>query len=205
MAFPTTGILDDFNRANENPLSNGGKYNLIAANTALQVVSNQCTGTGASVNAARYNVSSFGPDSEAYMTVTTVPGTSYVRLWLRFTNPGASETGYMMQWSNDANGCRLFKMTSQDTYAQIAQNAAATYVNNDVIGFEAIGSQLTAYKNGTSVVTVADGTYATAGNIGIGINGTTGIVDNFGGGTRVASDTGGLAADAASLLAMGVL
>jgi hypothetical protein len=195
MAFPTTGILDDFNRADENPLSFGGKWAAragTASDSQLQIISNVVAwGAAAGALGSRYWAdSTFGPDCEVYATVTTLSGTAadYVRMWLRLDTPGASaENGYMMQWSNDANGCRIFKENTRESYTQLAQAAAARFTTNDQIGFEAIGTALTVYKNGVSVLTITDATHAGAGNIALGIRNNVTRLDNFGGGTTVTS------------------
>ena len=62
MAFPTTGILDNFNRANENPLGNGTWSGpLFTTDNRDQLISNAVTLT--SGNCSDYWITTFGPDS----------------------------------------------------------------------------------------------------------------------------------------------
>lgn len=190
--FPTTGILDNFNRANETPLVGATGTEWAGRNTGfdLTLAGNDVGGGGSGQTSSRYwTVATYGPDCEAYITVTILGGsTAYIRLWLRLQNPGAAgETGYMMQWSNDANGCRIFKETARETYTQLAQDTAARHAANDQLGFEAVGTAITVYKNGTSVLTTTDSTTTGAGNLALGLRDTQYVVDDFGGGTSVTS------------------
>jgi hypothetical protein len=188
VAFPTTGILDDCNRTDENPLSDGGKWGDRNNNFDLALAGNRIGGTNSgALSSMFWSLATYGPDCEAYITVTTLPSaTAYIRLWVRVQNPGAvGETGYMMQWSNDANGCRIFKETARETYTMIAQDAAARYTTNDQLGLGALGSDITVYKTGASVLTVNDTTTSAAGNLALGCRDTVAKLLNFGGGTRV--------------------
>lgn len=185
MAFPTTGILDNFDRANENPLSDGGNWGDRNVAGELQLLNNKAQGvTGSTTLNSRYwTAVTFGPDCEAYITVATLPNQDYIRLWLRIQNPGAvGETGYMMQWQNDANGVRIFKETAREAYTALAQDAAARFVVTDQLGFQAIGTSLTVYQNGTSVLNTTDATITDAGNIALGVRSNTVTLDDFGGG-----------------------
>lgn len=190
MAFPTTGILDDFDRPDESPLSDGGKWADRNNNGDLQVLNNKAQGIVGSttLNSNYWADSVFGPASEAYITVATLPNADYIRLWLRLQNPGAvNETGYMMQWANDANGLRIFKETARETYTMLAQDAAARFVATDQLGFEAIATDLTVYKDGVAELGVSDGTTTAAGNIALGCRSNTCTLSDFGGGTVVSA------------------
>lgn len=203
MAFPTTSVLDDFNRADENPLSGGGNWGDRNTNDDLSIETNLVRGQTVGQLASRYwAAATYGPDCEVYCTVNHTPNTAsdYMRLWLRISNPGAAgETGYMMQWTNDANGCRLFKETARETYTQLAQAAAARYTDADVVGMSAVGTTLTVYKNGTSVLSTTDATNGGAGYLALGGRGTSFRWDDFGGGTISAAAT-----KPATLLTLGV-
>lgn len=177
-------ILDTFTRANENPLSNGGKWTSEHFNTAFgcQLVSNAATGTTtAALSASWWNAANFGPNVAVYYTVQTIPAAgNYVRLSLRVSSvDSGSESGYMMQWSNDVNGLRIFR---EDVSAgtQLSQAAAARFANGDTLKFTAVGSTLTVYQNGASVLTATDATYAAAGVVMIGVRDQTTALINFG-------------------------
>jgi len=193
MGFPTTGILDDAQRADENPLSFDGRWGDRIAADDLQLLSNQFAGTvgGTTLNSRYWTPTLFGPDAEAYITVPTVGNSGdYTRLWLRIQNPGAGgETGYMMQWApTDANGVRIFRETARETYTMLAQDTGQHFANNDTLGFEAIGTSLTVYKNGVAVLNTTDGTILAPGNIALGCRNTLPRLVNFGGGTVVVAN-----------------
>lgn len=180
-------VLDNFDRANENPLSDGGLWSASpTGGNPLQVISSAATAvTNGVAGEMFWNPTTFGPDTSAFVTVTVLPGgANYVRLHVRVSNPasGTVRTGYMMQWSNDANGCRIFKETATSTFTQIVQSAGARYVAGDKIELRATGTTIAAYLNDVSVTSVVDATFATAGNLVLGTNTTTVRLDDFGGG-----------------------
>jgi len=179
-AFAT--LLDDFNRSNETPLSGVRLWTSRGVGNQLAVNANQCAASNTALNSDYYSASSFGPDCEVYVTVATLgPSGDYLRLYLRLANPGSStETGYMMQWANDANGCRIFSETARETFTLLAQAASATFSAGDEIAFAASGSTLTVFQNGVAVLTVADSTFSAAGFLALGIDNLTMRLDDFG-------------------------
>ena len=76
MAFPTTPVLDDFNRANENPLDNG-TWTIPSGAQIMRIISNAAVPTAvAGASVAYWSVGAFGPASEVYSTVTVLPGST---------------------------------------------------------------------------------------------------------------------------------
>lgn len=185
---PTTPILDDFDRADENPLSDGGKWSTRGgASDALLVVSHLCGGASgpSTLKSEFWNAASFAANQEVYVNVPVLGASAdYVRLWLRLTGAGTSlEKGYMMQWSNDANGASIFKENLRDAFTSLIQNTALRFAANDQLWFQASGTTLTIYQNAVSVLTVNDSTLTTGGNIALGMRNTTIRCDSFGGGS----------------------
>lgn len=71
MAVPQTTILDNFNRANESPLSGGGNWGAPTApfsGSAPCSLSSNAVGYASSAGAAWWTPSTFGPDCEVYFT-----------------------------------------------------------------------------------------------------------------------------------------
>ena len=100
---PTTPLLDNFNRAdNAGPPSPSWSLFPAPASKHLHIVGNQVTGfSGASAD--YWNASTFGPDSEAWVTVAVKPTANLdtVTLGLRFQNPGlATASGYEASFIN---------------------------------------------------------------------------------------------------------
>lgn len=179
-------LLDSFDRANENPLSGGGNWNKNNFSPALQLVSNAATGNSAiALSFGYWTPATFGPNCGTSIIVTTLPANTanYVRLYVRLNDPSQSLTsGYFFQWSNDANGCRLFRIDAGTT-VQLTQAAAARYTTNDVLMLTANGSTLAVVNNGVQVLTATDATYGAAGSIALGARDTTTRLDVFRGGT----------------------
>ena len=93
--------LDSFNRRNENPLSDGGRWSngvIGSAETGLRVVSNALGCTKTTTCTAWRNNATFGPDTEVWARVTTLPGTNnQLRLYARLQQPGVGGSGYMLR------------------------------------------------------------------------------------------------------------
>jgi len=190
-ATPSSFVpLDAFNRPDENPLSDAGRWgNGVngSAENGLRVSSNELA-SGLTTTATGWRSDQqYGPDAQAWGRVSTLPGTgNAVRLYVRLQTPGSSAVdGYMLRFSQ-ASG------TDQVFLERITNNAITTLatINREVAAgnrllFRAQGSTLEAWlHNGTTwtrLGRVTDSTYGAAGFVGVGIRGTTGRVDDFGG------------------------
>lgn len=69
MAFPTTPILDDFNRSDGAIGSNWTSPALQSADVAPTILTNVAIGGASAYGSAYWNPETFGPDSEVYMTI----------------------------------------------------------------------------------------------------------------------------------------
>lgn len=184
MPVPFAPVLDNFNRASlgANWGARGGGTNL------MQIVASvRATGTGpGTLNYAYWIPAAFGPDCECFYKLVSalVSSGDYIRLYVRIQSVAtASESGYMMNWDNTA-GCKILKYaTRESSQTLLAINGSARFALNDQIVFRAVGTTLTVYQNGTSVVSVTDSTTAAAGNVAMGIRDGVGGLDDFGGGT----------------------
>lgn len=188
MAFPTTSVLDDFNRANTGPPPASSWSNSIQGSglNGLQVVSNSLQNSGSFEQRESYwNVATFGPDSEVYITVTTV-GITAMRLYTRLASPGAAGAdGYVAYFTSTT----LFMYRMDDTaLTQLGASVSVSYSDGDSLGLEAISNAITTYKKTAggawaSIASRTDGTYTAAGNIGVGTDAQNWVLDDFGGGT----------------------
>jgi hypothetical protein len=199
MAFPTTGILDSFDRANENPLGNGNwsAFGWDPANP-LQIVSFQCVNVGSGYGARYWSSSTFGLDCEVYATIVTksVTDGAVCSLWLRVQDPSVTdgEDGYEIA-TVVQSGTDVIAVTRRD-------NGSGTdllvinqeFSSGDSFGASIVGSIITVYyKSGAgswgSIGTYdisGDATkYTTAGNLAISNYDGDTVLDNFGGGTYV--------------------
>ena len=181
--------LDSFNRRNENPLSDSGRWsNGVSGSveTGLRVASNALECTKTATCTAWRNNTQFGADTEVWARVTTLPGANnQFRLYARLQQPGTTTyDGYMLR-TNQLPGTDQVLIDRVDNGAfvnrlTISQELAV----GDVLLLRVRGSTLEAWhRRGTtwsSLGSVADSTYSGAGYVGVGIRGKTGRLDDFG-------------------------
>ena len=181
-AFPTTGILDAFDRANENPItgswvSDGG--------ADFQVISQQLAPTV--YDSYMYWTSGNFADQEFYFTVI-VKGNHDDGVHIYFRNNGTPNFyGYKFSVNYYSNTLVL-SMYDGTEHGIASYNQ--TVSNNDSVGYSAIGSTLTVYykASGGSWVElghITDTSY-TSGQTELEIYEHDNInqrLDNFGGGT----------------------
>jgi hypothetical protein len=181
--------LDSFNRRNENPLSDSGRWSngvVGSVETGLRLVSNALGGTKTTTCTAWRNNAQYGPDTEVWARITTLPGTNnQFRLYARLQQPGtATYDGYMLR-TNQLSGTDqvLIDRVDNGTIVNrltIPQELAV----GDVILLRVKGSTLEAWlRRGTTwsrLGSVVDSTYGGGGHVGVGIRGKTGRLDDFG-------------------------
>ena len=200
MAFPTTGLIDDFLRSNSptlglswvegdcEPDEPAGDYFAIASNTA----SND---SGIS-SSARWNGATYGPDCEVYATMSSVPvldGDRFM-LYARIVQPGNDTfDGYALCLR--LTGAQLeFRLIRWDNGVRTdIATQAVTFVAGNKMGLEIIGSTLKGYRFNGSVwsqeITVVDANHGAAGYLGFGDSLGDGpmTIDDFSGGTVAAA------------------
>jgi hypothetical protein len=195
-AFPTLGIIDDFNRANEDPVSGGGIWSssplLTGGSGAMAVISNQLALSAAAFSSCRL-AAIHGPNFEFYVTqaVAAVDGATLWFMVGRLINPNsASESGYFFYTGKAAatDTGSLGTMTNgsnTDLGAAIEQEFSV----GDAGGFEVIGNTLAAYRKASGgawalITTRSSNLYNSAGALGFSTgNNTTVRYDDVGGGT----------------------
>lgn len=210
MAFPTTSVLDAFNRANG--LLVGGNwsndtFNFGAGSTALTINTNQVAPENASYGEVYWNPTTFGPDSEVFVTyaVAAHNGGDW-GVGLRVTNPDSTAV--------DGYRCAVFQLAGNDEVklyrvdngvaTQLGVTVTQNFSVGDSFGAEMIGSTLQVYRktagSWASIASRSDGTYTAAGYIGMYTfsTGANGRLDDFGGGTVVVA--GGVTGTAANTL-----
>jgi len=204
---PTTGILDNFNRANENPLQAAAGWGEDFSNTSeLRVVSNQCANQAGSlfVGDNRW-ATGVNADCEAYATLAVL-GTGLdegVGIAVRIQNPSSTAdtwdgyeallfTSYVaaaflpiLHVGGGANGYVIFRRITNDavdyTFSESRKVAAG-----DRLWLHASGDVLTTYHDQGAgfeqVIQHTDSTYNAAGLIGLRIRRDSARADDFGGG-----------------------
>lgn len=195
MAFPTTSVLDNFNRADENPITTNWTAPIELGATAQMLYVNRIGGWGS--GQAYYDIAEFGPDCEAYVQLETVPPDGYnLRLWTNINGEGtASVTCYR---------CSIYSLSGTwyygirrinagiTTHLEVDQPVGHVFVNGDWYGMEVIDNIISLYYKTAAGSWTKFAEYddsssgskiTTAGWIGITLDHGLAYGDNFGGGT----------------------
>lgn len=212
-AFPTTSVLDNFNRADENPLSTAGSigapiYSVASGGAQTfkltgNAIQDDSLADGGGSAQMYWSAANFGPGSEAFVTLNNPWANNSSDLWL-WMNGNAESTsgmdGYVLYTFYNA-GTWSYVVTRNDnavgTELTPSAEAGPTLANGDKFGGEITsGGTITFYYKAAAgswgpasgVSTRSDATY-TSGHIGVskGFNDVTTTLDDFGGGTIVAS------------------
>lgn len=193
--FPTTGLLDNFNRADGTLGANwtspvGNTYN------AMQVNGNRALIAGATPNFAdaQWNTD-FGPDMEAYLTIGAV-GLDIKHFWLyaRATDTGVNADWYEALYREETAEYTILR-ANNGSQQVIGQNIGGPVLAaGDKFGLEVWGSTPTylrvwVFQGGvwTEVGTTIDQTspITNAGKAGFGMESGGSVVDDFSGGTMI--------------------
>jgi peptidoglycan/xylan/chitin deacetylase (PgdA/CDA1 family) len=182
-----TPILDNFDRANENPLSGGGNWSALSSGGA-QLLSNAVASSGAGTTTSGWKDSYTG-DVEARATVLI--STNNAGLVADASLNGAGQlSGYLWQWQG-ANSPATFALYREDAnvFTTLATFAGFSLDPGDQLALRVIGDSVQGwvYHLGSwqQVASATDTTYRT-GKIGVRPRGTTPIIDDFGGGPVLA-------------------
>lgn len=194
MVFPTTSILDDFNRANEGPPPSAswsqGWSGLLGE---WQVTGNQCTANITLGFCENYWNTSFNADMEAYATMATRPadGESF-SLFVRVVDiGGVNPDGYNIRFVRDDADSDTLEILRVDDGSGATLGAVVNQdlSDGDSIGIRAIGDRFEAWINTgagwTKLFDRTDGTYSAGGVIDLITSSATTVVDDFGGGNYV--------------------
>jgi hypothetical protein len=190
MAFPTTAVLDDFNRANENPLANGNWGGNIfgGGGPACKIDTNEATAS-APFSSSYWLATTFGPDVEVMQSIELL--SQNVGLAWRLTSIGPTVNGYELIYLPGSSIVQVYKITA-GVEAQIGADISQAFSVGDAIGAEHISGTITIYRRASSVWssigTRSESTFNTAGYIGMSIDSGS-YVDNFGGGTVVGASS----------------
>ena len=195
MAFPTTGVLDSFNAgANQNltARSGWGASVLFTGDTSLTTnATPDRARTGGVVTYSNFYNTSYGADSECWVTMITAIASNGLDLYARIT-----ATGTVTAYNLSVTTAGLFQLGKYitGTGTNLGSSATQAVAAGDSIGLEVIGSTLKGYYKAaaggwTQLVSATDSAITTAGNIGFDMSGSSPNegFDLFAGGTVVAS------------------
>lgn len=193
MAFDTP-ILDSFTGSDEDPIATNWSGPIATGIDQLRRVSNQLAPDSTNYCGSWYDVSTFGPDCEAYLTIAAKYGVNNaLYLYARATSVGtAGIDGYVLQLNEVAAGTDTLALYRVDNWGL---TQITTLVNQEVsvgdkIGIRCMGSRIEAWYwspgGGWVLQSLAiDSNHATAGYIGLEANPGAARWDDFGGGVVV--------------------
>jgi glucose/arabinose dehydrogenase len=179
-AFPTTSILDSFNRAN-GPL--GAPWTTTSL-MSIQGNALQVTGPGA---ISVFSASIFGPDQECYLTLGTIPANPTEMDLMLKVQGLTGDTGHIEIWYDKANQ-RVVISTFHPTagWQQWGVLSGVTFAAGDRLGGRAFATGVVeVFKNGAKLgqVSVTGWPfYALGGRLGLTMGATGAVLDDFGGG-----------------------
>ncbi len=196
---PVTPLLDDFNRSNANgPPGPSWSHTVIASSSAtsdLAINGQRATGVVNANGADFWNPKTFGPDSEAWVTVAVRPTVDQdsISLGVRIQGPTAAATagGYQAYYVYRSKPPDQYKIMlrpiGQAGGVILASANGPTLSPGDTLLFRAIGSTLELWRETgttwTRILTTTDSTISNAGYLMLSARNTAVRVDNFGGGT----------------------
>lgn len=199
MPFPSTPILDTFDRADAADLGSdwqAGGWSSDFGN-GHQILVNRAAGVhGWSWHSATWLPAQPGPDVEVYATITLPTSPAYKQFLLGARIAGrlaAAMCGYVAGWyyrENDSAQAYLARIDN-GTRTELAA-IDVSIASGAQLGLEIVGDVLTVYMAGVAVLTTTDSTYSTAGEIAFVSEADGWRVDNFGGGTISSGGSGEL-------------
>lgn len=189
MAFPTTGILDNFNRADEGPPPSANWGNGFVE--GLSVIDHECGGIDSGNNSA-YWLTPFNADSEVYLTVSVVSD-EIIAIFLRASNNTLTAANYIYLSYTQSPGTFVIGVAVNGT--DVANDAIVyDLVNGDSFGLQADGDAITGWVkpaggSWTQILALTSSAVMDAGYTFLMVADTTGRVIDFGGGTIVVPPT----------------
>lgn len=182
-SFPSTGVLDNFDRANGAIGTNWG-----GATTGYSIATNRLdVGTG---DAILWQTTQFGAEQEVFVTYNTIDGSGVEHdLLLKSQSNTNPLSGVLEVWYDPVNQwVQVWTYSSAQSWVQRGTNLPVTLVNGDRFGARAkANGMVEIYRNGVLLGSrdASGWTYtANGGYIGLWhINSSNAFLDDFGGGT----------------------
>lgn len=172
---------DDFNRANEIPITTGNWTSPNSSSSNL--VSNQIQGTVSVRSDMYWNPATFGADQYSQIRVRSVSaGAQYVYAAVRMSE--GPDNAYFLR----TDGAELLIIKAISGVFTTLQNCGVTIANGDIIKLAVFGNTLRAFNNGVQVGTdQASGGDLTSGRTGFSTFDES-TLDDWEGGDFTATD-----------------
>lgn len=183
-----SNISDNFNRADENPLSNGGKWSLLGVPLPSALVSNQVANfAGDGTQAYSFWVEEAWTDAEVYYDLTTAPGSinasSSFAILLRATSGSPLPSHYaIFYFPNSGTVNTYYSDSAGSLHSLIGSVSVPSYISGMKLGARIYGNTIEffMYRSGawSKILTVTDSTLS-SGYVGFRLDSPSSI-DNFG-------------------------
>jgi hypothetical protein len=199
MSGPASPVVDNFNRADQNPLASGWSALQVKGGAGnLQVLANQLAAIAAAYGEAMAP-GTYGPDCEVFCTMAAFSGGW--DLSLRVTNPGTPQAcGYIVE---AGSGSQQIYRLDNGTPNPLGAGFGGATIAGDKFLFRAIGSRLEVWRftGGNWVLqgSRTDSTYKSAGKVAVALWNATGRIDDVGAGTMANKGGSSQNADGAKL------
>jgi hypothetical protein len=199
MAFPTTGILDDFNRA-DSPLPTLSSWtaNIYqGSNDFLEIFGNQCRCGQLAFGNAFFDIG-LNNDQEVYCTIAALGAVGDVlALYARIQNPGEPDASAWIGQVTIRAGAdewQIFEMPNSTTFIQRGGTGLNDLAVGDGVGFSVIGTDIRLMQRSGGVwadrVTAVQSEQPMGSVIGLELQNTAWVVDDFGGGSFAPDEPG---------------
>lgn len=191
----TQQAVDTFQRANENPLSDGGKWTQIVGDDPAQIVSDVCEGTDTTNFCGAVYTGTVWPAnvwvSVKVSSVNLFDDKTAISVYLRYVNDGNFSVGYLLTL---AAGVGNFSVDSLATASVIA-SGPLTVANGDTFLFGFYNNTWLFYQNGVLLSTGTNTDSPDAGTSGFDLLVSASVsnlsLSNFSGGLITQSSGGG--------------
>jgi len=182
-AQPKITVADNFNRADETPLSGGGNWTTTThhLNLASNAVSIDTTDAGNNQEAVYASWTGTNDHySQADATTTGSPGgAAGIGVSVRSTSSGTNENCYFCVIENSAGNLSTYKVVN-NSFTQLRQDVV-TYVAGAIVKLQISGTTLTVFYNKVQIGGTITDSAISSGKPGLfySSNLTTGKLDNW--------------------------
>lgn len=208
-AFPTTGVLDAFDRADSASMGNDWAGSIFG-DPSGRIVSNQYgpnsdSGNQYAGNIWRYSTApngptTYGPDCEGYFTISAVGASAEGGYEILIgADVTISPDCYSLFGNHGTGSSNSLNRYDNGSFTQLGASFTQRMASGDAVGVERIGSAITGYRKPSggawgSLASRTDSTYTAAGYIAVEIqrSSTAHRFNDFGGGTVVTASAASL-------------
>jgi hypothetical protein len=171
---------DNFQRANENPLSDGGNWSIAPGANAEKIVSNAVEPTIANAYCISYwNALSWPNNQYSEITIGSFTGAGYMGPAVRIETGGTQVNQYWGQLEYESNSTLLPRLVLDNNGSAInlIVGNIIPFSTGDVWRLSVMGTTLTLYQNAIQILTAMDSTFS-SGAAGLGHYSESAITSN---------------------------